>query len=498
MVILTVVMISVLSRTIITKPLKTGLPFPPGPPTWPVVGNILALLNPQRWQLLYRYKQQHGDIVYLHGLGNSVLALNTMEAIEDLLVKRGNIYSHRPIFTVVGELIGLDNSTPLLSYGLEWRAHRKLANIVLAHDAVQQYHSLQNDLAAIMCSDLIQSPAEFFSHIRMFASRMILTVTYGVSVRTADNRYIGLAHDTMTMVSKSTVIGAYLADFLHFVRCTNLTAVKYLPLPFKKDVAFGKDLLNRLVEQPYEHFKRDMAAGVAGSSLANDIWTLEKSDKRKKWLTASLLGAGGEAMYATTLTFIMAMALHRDKLARAQREIDEVIGPGRLPSVTDKPDLPYTNAVILETMRWHPLLPLTLARRTAEDDFYKGFFIPKGTMIIPNVWAIALEPNNKYDPKEFIPERWLDSETRMVHPTAWVYGFGRRICPGRYLAENGLFISIASLLFMFDIAVPPGKELVPEYQEHLISYPKPFECSITPRSPVKAQMAQARAAQCYI
>ncbi|KAF8906625.1 hypothetical protein CPB85DRAFT_1313453, partial [Mucidula mucida] len=60
------------------------------------------------------------------------------------------------------------------------------------------------------------------------------------------------------------------------------------------------------------------------------------------------------------------------------------------------------------------------------------------------------------------------------------------------------FISIASILFMFDIAVPPGKKLVAEYEEHLISYPKPFEWSITPHSPVKAQMAQARAAQCYI
>ncbi|KAG5651397.1 hypothetical protein H0H81_008779 [Sphagnurus paluster] len=155
----------------------------------------------------------------------------------------------------------------------------------------------------------------------------------------------------------------------------------------------------------------------------------------------------------------MAMALNPDKQALAQAEIDRVVGTERLPVIADRKNLPYLSAVIKETMRWYPVLPLSIARLTAEDDTYKGYFIPKGTIITPNVWSIAFEANEKYDPKAFIPERFLDPNDTTPDPATWAFGFGRRICPGKALAENSLMALISGILAAFDI-LPPAEGVV--------------------------------------
>ncbi|KAJ8689723.1 hypothetical protein PTI98_012597 [Pleurotus ostreatus] len=130
--------------------------------------------------------------------------------------------------------------------------------------------------------------------------------------------------------------------------------------------------------------------------------------------------------YATLLVFVLAMALHPKVQLQAQKEIDEVIGSQRLPGIADKAQLPFVNAVIKETIRWRPIVPLTLGRRTSQDDIYRGLFIPKGAMVVPNVWAVAFAANERYDPQQFLPERFLDPTEDVVDPSSWAFGFGKR------------------------------------------------------------------------
>ena len=127
-----------------------------------------------------------GDLVFFHGLGNNILVLNSMKAINDLLEKRGSIYSDRPAFTVVGDLMGLGQvrreplrasgllmliripqSMPLLPCREEWRAHRKLAYTALNATAVKRYHIIQEDLAAILGKQILETPEDFFGHVRL-------------------------------------------------------------------------------------------------------------------------------------------------------------------------------------------------------------------------------------------------------------------------------------------------------------------------------------------
>jgi cytochrome P450 len=140
---------------------------------------------------------------------------------------------------------------------------------------------------------------------------------------------------------------------------------------------------------------------------------------------------------------------------RAQAELDAVVGRDCLPTFDDVPRLPYVRAIIEEVLRWHPSVPLGVAHVATVDDWYEGMFIPKGTVCIPNVWlcnrdrAVFGE-----DADEFRPERHLDEHGGLLSSSAKTilgghvsFGFGRRICVGKHLANDTLFITTARILW---------------------------------------------------
>ncbi|KAK1227287.1 hypothetical protein PQX77_009704 [Marasmius sp. AFHP31] len=123
------------------------------------------------------------------------------------------------------------------------------------------------------------------------------------------------------------------------------------------------------------------------------------------------------------------MVLNPDVQVRAQAEIDDVIGSERLPDVQDRDNLPFVKAVIAETLRWSPILPLVVSHHALNDDTYNGWFIPAGTTIVPNIWAV-LQDANVYGPnaKDFNPERFLKQDGKELppNPELFIFGFGRR------------------------------------------------------------------------
>ncbi|KIJ48234.1 hypothetical protein M422DRAFT_28479 [Sphaerobolus stellatus SS14] len=186
-------------------------------------------------------------------------------------------------------------------------------------------------------------------------------------------------------------------------------------------------------------------------------------------------------------TFILAMALFPDVQRKAQAELDHLLGHVRLIEFEDEPELPYISAVCKEILRWHPLLPQGAAHATSEDDIVGDYFIPKGTAVVGNTWALLRdEADFGPDTDKFIPERFLKPGIRDPALTG-AFGYGRRICPGRHMAHNSLFIIIASMLQVFEISAPKdteGRDLPLEYtfSSGFFSYPADFKCSILPRS----------------
>ncbi|KAJ7491785.1 cytochrome P450 [Mycena galericulata] len=473
---------------VIRRMRKPG-PLPPGPRRKPFIGNLFDVPFENPLAAFKTWRRQYGDVVYIEVLGNSIVVLNTMGSVVDLLERRAWNYSHRPVFTMVGELMGLDKAIGLNNRDKVWRQQRKLAAIALSPVGIKQYIPLQERLATILLSELKEHPENFAGLCELTAARLILEITYGISVETMDNSYIAEAEGIFELVRKSIQPGAYLVDFVPWLK--HIPA--WVPFSSQASAAPPRAQVEGFITRPFEYAKAQMKAATHKPSLVATLLSnrddVEGLDYEEivKWTAGTMYGAGGESTAVTLKSFILTMALHPDVQTKAQKELDLLLNGSRLPTVEDRASLPYVNACIKEIMRWHVSLPLGMSRRADKDDVYQGYLIPKGSIILPHSRAIAGEG----DYLKFTPEAHLnhpaDNCLGIQDPLSYAFGFGRRACPGKLLAENSLFIFIASILSVFRI----GKDIdsagnqipiEPTFHSGLISHPKPFKCRIVVRS----------------
>ncbi|KAF7293082.1 Cytochrome P450 [Mycena indigotica] len=487
----------------------TSLRHPPGPWAIPAIGNLLhfPLSKDSPWRKLLKWKYEFGKMTYLHGFGNSVVVLNDIDTCNDLLVKDGHVWTDRPVFTMGGELMGVDRSTVFMSNTPTWRYHRKLTDIAFNANVVKEYCGAQEDIAALMAQSITTHPEGFIEHLRLATGRIIMSVTYGISPQLAEEDYIRHAEDTLMLLTETLVPGAYLVDAI--------PSLKYLPehLPFKTfhdKAREGRAMSEKLVFPPYHQVKKEMAAGEAPHSLVKQLLSLPHADTQSDsadaafedaviWAAGSMYGAGVETTYSTVLNCILAMTMYPEVQRRAQLELDSVVGD-KLPSIENQHETPYLNALLQELLRWHPALPLGIPHRSSKDVVYQGFFLPKNTIAIANVWAITREEDPDFSPEEFAPERFLPRPSGFVpqDPFTYAFGFGRRICPGKALAANSIYILVAYLVHNFSYHLPRNVDGVeeaihPTWRSSLTSFPNPFKCRIVPRSEERMSMINQRA-----
>lgn len=202
---------------------------------------------------------------------------------------------------------------------------------------------------------------------------------------------------------------------------------------------------------------------------------------------AGIYGGGSETTIASLVGLVLGMAKFPEVQKRAQEEIDSVTGSGqRLPTFEDRDHLPYVDALVKESLRWFPVLPMGLPHTTSEDMHFREYVIPKGAILMPAIRWLLHDPSVYADPECFDPARYLAPRNEL-DPSSIAFGFGRRACPGRQLADSLLFLTAAQLLASYDIRRPlgsEGDEVEPEVVSipGVVDFPPSYAYRITPRS----------------
>jgi hypothetical protein len=338
--------------------------------------------------------------------------------------------------------------------------------------------------------------ADHHLHLCSEASAIILRITYGYAISPH------IRDPLVALIEETMDVFAYASDFLAWP-VNAFPFLKHLPegLPgtsFKQKAREWNKLLSKTLNVPYNFVRKEMDKGTHRPSyvsalIEQEMNTVGKADKIDariedviKKTAGVMYGGGSDTTVSSVNAFVLAMILYPEVQRKAQQELDTVVGSGRLPQFDDRDRLPYINAIVKEVLRWHPVAPLAIPRKVDQETTYGGFRIPKGAYLIPSVWWLLNDPQVYSAPSAFDPERYLAPRNE-PDPTDATFGFGRRICPGRFVADQTLFITIARLLATFDMknAVDDlGRKIVP----HKISTPgiimrlHDFPCSITPRS----------------
>ncbi|KAL6404567.1 cytochrome p450 [Ilyonectria robusta] len=467
----------------------------PGPFPLPLFGNIFQIPNSRQWKKFedWSFKYQSPIITIWDG-HTPVIICNDAWSMSNLCDKRANIYSSRAVKTLTGKIFGLNKFNQAgLAYGEQWRLHRRLTHSAANAQTVQTYRSVQANEAKLFINECLNDPGRFVEGALRFTVSIVSIIAWG--------RRIGSETDTVLKVAQAFVGSANLG----FPGKTYTEAIPVLssfpswlnPLP---------NQLRKLADTSNKYF---YALSVEGAEATQDNFAKRLLKEKEEHglskveisnLTGNFIGAGVDTTTSTMLTFVLAMCLNPDVQKKAQEEIDSVIGQNRYPDWSDEDNLPYLAAIINETLRWRPAFALGgPPHAPTEDDIYNGFFFPKGTAIIGNLYAVSRNPREYPQPQRFWPERFLEGFDRPAYPNKRghnTFGWGRRVCSGEALAQQSLYFTIVSLLWAFHIRAgldDEGNEVALDADAYTVSQvnrPCPFKVRFCPRSTTIASLVK--------
>ncbi|KAI0269698.1 cytochrome P450 [Russula aff. rugulosa BPL654] len=478
--------------------------LPPGPRGYPIIGNLLEMRDGQ-WLKFSEWHKKYGDLIYLNAAGQPVVVINSSKVGVALLDRRAAIYSDRPRFIVASDIMTGGLFFGVSRYGDTYRRMRKAANEKLSTSSVKEFYDTQMKEAIVQACDLVDEPARWDRHFRRTAASATLSIVYGHPTLTSEQDHIvRVINDFSERLFHAMGTGAHLVEFFPWLRHFPSSLAKWkrdAEALYKQDSKMFEGLLHTVETNVA---KGDDHQSVA-ATLIREVERNKLSSKERSWLAGNLYVGGADTSSVMMSWWTLAILAYPETQARAHAELDAVIGRTRLPTFADYPHLPYIRAMVKELLRWRPIAPIIAPHRCTEDDWYEGMFIPKGTICLPNAWHMNRDPEIfGKNTEDFDPARYLDASGSMAPDFKkdghFSYGFGSRICVGRHMADNALFINIAILLWAMKIERmkdASGRFLPLDVDGWvdggLIVHPVPFEVKFTPRFPdAPAMLGQER------
>ncbi|KAJ6582360.1 cytochrome P450 [Mycena capillaripes] len=464
------------------------LPLPPGPRGRLFSGIKSQLPKFEPWKMYAAWGARYGGPILCFRIYNQfTIVLNNHRAVHELLERRAAIYSGRPVswmyHVICGRALTLFNISALHP---RHKIYRRILHSGLSAQGVPEYSHILEDEADILIQGLRETPMQFEKHLRRNATAVIMKVAFGYTVSGGDDPFITIAEQSSKISGWAMAPGDWLVDYFPILRFIP----GWFPFAhFQRQGAKWRETLNSISDVPHDWVKTQIALGTNEPSFTSRLLRPGMSEEDEdivKWCAGALYGGAADTTVSATISFIMIMALHPSVQERARHEIDSTIG--RVPRMSEVYRLPYLLAVLKEVMRYAPVGNLALPHQVTQDDSYAGYHIPSGSTVVPNIWAILHDPELYPDPFTFSPERFIhnsatkiDARPGQPDPDAYVWGFGRRRCPGIQFAEPALLLSMACILHGFKITPENAKSVAVEFTTGTTSHIKPFGVRFTSR-----------------
>ncbi|XP_054636955.1 steroid 21-hydroxylase [Dunckerocampus dactyliophorus] len=434
----------------------------PSPPSHFLIGNMMEFTHDHLPIHLTHLAQRYGDIYQLKCGNTRMVVLNSSKVIREALVKKWSDFAGRPI-SFTGDIVsGGGRSISLGDYSDEWRAHRRLVHSALLRCCQHSLHEVVEKQAAHLCKVLMSYQGiavDLSEDFTVAASNVITTLTFGKEYDKSSPELQELHNCLNEIVALwgSAWISA-LDSFPLLRKLPNPVFSRLMREVTKRDAIIGKHL-NLYKSQ--DKRREDTITSYLLQGLNTESGVL-LTDTHVHMATVDLL-IGGTETTAAWLNWTVAFLLHRPEVQTQVYEELCTVPEGHYPKYSERHNLPVLCALINEMLRLRPVAPLAVPHRAIQDSSIAGYYIPKNTVIIPNLFGAHHDPAVWTEPYSFKPERFLEgggASPRDLIP----FGGGARLCLGEAFAKMELFLFTAHLLRDFQFVLPDSEARLPDFR----------------------------------
>lgn len=482
------VVVSILLYAIIASQLKKpkipkGKTLPPGPPALPIVGHLLQLTKIFDHNACIKYSKEYGAVIRFHIGGKNIIVLNDFESIKEVLTRKEVL--NRVENFILGRF-GVNGVVTL--NGDAWQENRRfclhiLRDLGFGRNSMEEHITEEVRYLSDKILELRGEPVDIRKYLVPSMSNNITALMFGSRYPFEDRRRkfldetLGNALKIVASAPLFTLLPHWALSVAQRLPFSNLSSIKqildhifrFVSEQVKQhegtmDEHSNRDFIDGYIKKMKEHENKPDSFFKMGNLLGNVL---------------NFFGAGSNTVMLTINWHLLNCADKVDSVQRIiQEEIDSVIGRERQPCWEDHKKMPFTVATIWEMYRWRSVAPLGVPREASADTEYKGYFIPKGSVVLSNIAAVHMSPKIWNKPEEFNPRRFLkEDDTGLVNKPDQLIPFsiGRRMCPGETLATVEVFLYLTTLLQKFTVLPMEGETIDFGASLVTLNVPKPHQ-----------------------